>query len=415
MTGSGTTAATTLWDAVIGQPALVATLSHAAADAARLLQGEPGPAMTHAWLLTGPPGSGRSTAARVFAAALQCSTTGCGSCSSCARVLGGSHADVEQFSTEGLQIRKEYVLELIRHAAMTPIEGRWNVIIIEDADRLNDVAGNALLKSFEEPSPRTVWILCAPTPEDVLPTIVSRARNLRLRTPSTREVTEALVRREAIDPALAAFAARAAQGHIGRARALARDEQVRLRRSEVLSIPGRLRDLSSCFVEAQNLLEAASADAAAITDALDATELAALARAYGEGATGAMAARVKRTASAATKELEGRQKSRRTRTVRDQIDRALLDLTGLYRDVLVVQTDAPVDLINDEMLPSIERAAAHSQVPATMARLGGARPGPAGDRGRGRPAAGAGGAHGQAGQGSVGVRPRTWGMAHLLG
>ena len=206
-------------------------------------------------------------------------------------------------------------------------------------------------------------------PEDVLPTIVSRTRQVRLRTPTTREVTEALVRREGVDPALASFAARAAQGHIGRARALAEDEQVRLRRSEVLAIPSTLRDLTSCFIAAQNLLDAASADAASITDALDAAELAQLNRAYGEGATGAMAARVKRTASAATKDLETRQKSRRTRTVRDQIDRALLDLTGLYRDVLVLQTQADVELINDEMGPTLERMAVHSDVPATMARL----------------------------------------------
>jgi DNA polymerase-3 subunit delta' len=358
-----------LWDEVIGQPDLVETLSHAAADAARIRRGEPGPSMTHAWLLTGPPGSGRSTAARVFAAALQCADGGCGRCQACRDVLARGHADVDQFSPEKLQITAEESLELIRRAAMTPIMGRWNVLIVEDADRLNDVSGNALLKSLEEPSPRTVWILCAPTPEDVLPTIVSRTRQVRLRTPSTREVTEALTGREGVDPAMAAFAARAAQGHIGRARALARDEQVRLRRSEVLAIPGTLRDVPSCFIAAQNLLDAAAADAAAITDALDATELAALARAYGEGATGAMAARVKRTASAATKDLEARQKSRRTRTVRDQIDRALLDLTGMYRDVLVLQTGADVGLINDEMRPVLERMAVHSSVPATMARL----------------------------------------------
>lgn len=358
-----------LWSEVIGQPELVATLSTAAADAARIRRGEPGPAMTHAWLVTGPPGSGRSTAARVFAAALQCPDGGCGSCQLCQEALSGSHADVEQFTPERLQITAEESLELIRRAAMTPILGRWNVLIVEDADRLNDVSGNALLKSLEEPSPRTVWILCAPTPEDVLPTIVSRARHLRLRTPSTREVAEALIRRDRIDAPLAAFAARAAQGHIGRARALARDERVRQRRNEVLTIPGSLRDLPACFIAAANLLETATADAAAITDELDAAELGALMRAYGEGATGAMAARVKRTAGAATKELETRQKSRRTRTVRDQVDRALLDLTGLFRDVLVLQTGAEVELINDELRPTLGRMAAHGEIPATMARL----------------------------------------------
>ena len=360
---------TPVWEALIGQPELVATLTMAAADAAAIRRGQPGPSMTHAWLLTGPPGSGRSTAARVFAAALQCPQAGCGTCEACRHVLEGGHPDVDQFSPEKLQITAEEALDLIRRSSMTPIMGRWNVLVVEDADRLNDVSGNALLKSLEEPSPRTVWVLCAPTVEDVLPTIASRTRQVRLRTPTTREVTEALVRREGVDEALAAFAARAAQGHIGRARALARDEQVRLRRTEVLSIPASLRELSSCFVAAQNLIESATADAAAITDALDATELAALMRAYGDSATGAMAARVKRTASAATKDLEARQKSRRTRTVRDQIDRALLDLTGFYRDVLVLQTSAGVDLINDELRPILQRLAVHGSVRATMARL----------------------------------------------
>ena len=368
-TAAGTPGTTALWEAVVGQPDLVTTLSHAAADAARIRRGESGPSMTHAWLLTGPPGSGRSTAARVFAAALQCPDGGCGHCAVCRDVLAGAHADVDQFTPEKLQITAEESLDLIHRASMTPIMGRWNVLIVEDSDRLNEVSGNALLKSLEEPSPRTVWILCAPTSEDVLPTIVSRTRQVRLHTPATHDVAEALVRREGIDPAVASFAARAAQGHIGRARALARDEQVRLRRAEVLAIPATLRSVPACFVAAQNLLDAASADAAAITDALDATELAALSRAYGEGATGAMAARVKRTASAATKDLEARQKSRRTRTVRDQIDRALLDLTGLCRDVLVIQTGADVDLINDEMRPIVERMAVHSDVRATMARL----------------------------------------------
>ena len=186
MTGPAAPAAVSaLWDEVIGQPVLVATLAHAAADAARIRRGEPGPSMTHAWLLTGPPGSGRSTAARVFAAALQCPEGGCGTCETCRQVLGRGHADVDQFTPEKLQITAEESLELIRRASMTPIMGRWNVLIIEDADRLNDVSGNALLKSLEEPSPRTVWILCAPTPEDVLPTIVSRTRQVRLRTPTT--------------------------------------------------------------------------------------------------------------------------------------------------------------------------------------------------------------------------------------
>lgn len=373
MNGVGPTATgvgvTSIWDAVVGQPHLVESLSHAAAHAALIVRGEPGPAMTHAWLLTGPPGSGRSTAARAFAAALQCANGGCGRCRDCRTVVEGTHDDVEQLSPEKLQITAEEALGLIRRASLTPVRGRWNVLIVEDSDRLNDISGNALLKSLEEPSARTVWILCAPTSEDVLPTIASRTRHIRLRTPSNHEVADSLVRNEGIDPAIAAFAARAAQGHIGRARALARDEAVRLRRGEVLAIPGSLRDVPSCFIAAQNLLEAAAADAAAITDALDEAEVAKLKRACGEGASGAMAARVRRMAEAATKDLQARQKSRRTRAVRDQVDRALLDLTSFYRDVLVLQTGADVGLINDELRPALQRVAAHSQAEGTMARL----------------------------------------------
>ena len=319
-------------------------------------------------------------------------------------MLAGAHADVDQFTPEKLQITAEESLDLIHRAAMTPIMGRWNVLIVEDSDRLNEVSGNALLKSLEEPSPRTVWILCAPTSEDVLPTIVSRTRQVRLHTPATHDVAQALVRREGIDPAVASFAARAAQGHIGRARALARDEQVRLRRAEVLAIPGTLRSVPACFVAAQNLLDAASADAAAITDALDATELAALSRAYGEGATGAMAARVKRTASAATKDLEARQKSRRTRTVRDQIDRALLDLTGLYRDVLVLQTRA--DGGADQRRDAADRRA--DGRPQRRPRHDGPARSPGSRPARSRrvrgPVVGTGGAHGAAGARFVSLR-----------
>jgi DNA polymerase-3 subunit delta' len=369
MTVSAPAEVPAVWAEVVGQPELVASMAHVAADAARIRRGEVGPSMTHAWLMTGPPGSGRSTAARVFAAALQCPQEGCGHCDSCRRALAREHPDIEQFTPETLQVRTQESAALIHRAALSPILGRWNVLIIEDADRLNDISGNALLKSLEEPGPHTVWILCAPTPEDVLPTILSRARHVRLVTPTTRQVADALMARDGVSPALAAFAARAAQGHIGRARALALDEQVRLRRAEVLAVPGMLRDLGSCFIAAQNLLEAATSDARAITDPLDAAELERALQAFGEGATGTVAARVKRMAAAAAKELEGRQKSRRTRTVRDQIDRALLDLTSLYRDVLVVQTGADVELVNDELRPNLVAMAAHSSVAATMYRL----------------------------------------------
>jgi DNA polymerase-3 subunit delta' len=326
--------------------------------------------MTHAWLVTGPPGSGRSVLARAFAAALQCrqQPPGCGQCTACRTALAGSHPDVELVSTEALALKVDRVRELVRRAALRPAEGRWQVIVVEDADRLTEEAADALLLSVEEPPPRTVWVLCAPASADIPPTIRSRCRVVALRTPPVADVAAFLVS-EGVDPAMAAFAARAAQGHIGRARALATDEQARLRRQEVLRIPGRLRDLPSCLAAAADLLDAASDDAKAITDPMDVREEGELLRAYGEGADGVTSARIKRLASSALKELQRTQKSRRTRAVRDQLDRALVDLIAYYRDVLVLQTGSPVSLVNEELRPALESEAATSDVVRTGRRL----------------------------------------------
>ncbi len=204
-----------VWDDVVGQSQTVRTLSHAAAEPA---------AMTHAWLLTGPPGSGRSTAARAFAAALQCPQHGCGVCRECRTALDGTHADVTVVATEGLSIKVEDTRALVQEAGLRPSVGRWRVIVIEDADRLTERAADALLKALEEPTPRTVWVLCAPSLEDVIITIRSRSRHVRLRTPPVSAVAELLTRRDGIPETMAGYAARAAQSHVGMARRLARDE-----------------------------------------------------------------------------------------------------------------------------------------------------------------------------------------------
>ncbi|MGV1004411.1 MAG: DNA polymerase III subunit delta' [Candidatus Nanopelagicales bacterium] len=353
---------------LVGQEAVAAQLERAARDAT-CRRGEAGSSMTHAWLLTGPPGSGRSTAALAFAAALQCPELGCGQCPVCQQIAAGGHPDVQQFIPEATQIRVAEVQELLHRAALAPVHGRWNVLIIEDADRLNDIAANALLKALEEPSPHTVWLLCAPAVDDVLPTISSRTRSVRLRTPGTSEVTHGLVHRYDVDPAMASFAARVSQGHIGRAKALASDEATRARRHEVLAVPGTLRGIGGCFTAAANLLAAATADAAAICDVLDAQQASAIARAIGEPGAGPGGARVKRAAAAAQKEFLGRAKARRTRMVRDQLDRALLDLLSLYRDVLAVQVGADVELINEELRPTVSSLAQHGQVQATYRRI----------------------------------------------
>ncbi|MEI7779208.1 MAG: DNA polymerase III subunit delta' [Actinomycetes bacterium] len=357
------------WDLLIGQSGVVAELDRAASAAHTDPGGRHSGAMTHAWLVTGPPGSGRSNAAIAFAMALMCPEGGCGECVDCRSVARRSHVDVEIIRPEGLSYRTGETRELVRRASIAPARGGWHVMIIEDADRLTESANNVLLKAIEEPPPHTVWVLCAPSTEDVLPTIRSRCRVVRLRTPDAAAVTAALIERDEVDPAMAAFAARAAQGHIGRARALATDEGARIRRQEILRIPTQSEDLASCFAAAANVLEAATEDAKSQTDPQDEKERSNLLRAYGEGGEGKGISRTPRGAKGAVKELEDRQTSRRTRTVRDSLDRALIDLLSFYRDVLVMQTGAEVGLVNDEMRTQLVQVASRSTPESTRRRI----------------------------------------------
>lgn len=343
-------ATVTVWDELVGQGDVVTSLRQSVTGADRALRGEHAAAMTHAWLFTGPPGSGRSTAARAFAAALQCADGGCGGCLACRTALAGSHADVTRVVTDQSVIKVDEVRELVRRSALAPAGSRWQIVIIEDADRLTDPAADALLKSIEEPPPRTVWLLCAPTVEDVVPTIRSRCRTLVLRTPSAAAVADHLVRRDGVPESLAAFAARASQGHIGRARALALDESTRNRRREVLRIPSQLSDLGSCMTCAANLIDAANEEAQPRISALDAKELADLELSYGAGTRG-----VKSTGySAAQKELGRSQKQRAKRMVRDALDRSLLDLASFYRDVVAVQLGTGARLVNAELRQEVD-------------------------------------------------------------
>lgn len=355
-----------VFDVVVGQ-LVVPTMQQAATEAAGILAGrESSGAMTHAWLVTGPPGSGRSVVAQAFGAALQCTADGeepgCGQCQGCRTAMAGTHPDVHLVVTEVLNISVAEVRDLVRQAALRPADGRWQVIVISDADRLTDEAADALLLSLEEPPPRTVWMLCAPAAEDISPTIRSRCRTVALRTPPADAVADFLVR-EGVDPAMAAFAARASQGHIGRARALASDEAARHNRDEVLRLPTRLGDVASALAAAAALLEAAQADASAHCDELDAREAHDLVAVIGTGRSKA------RGSAGMSKDLEKRQKSRRTRVTRDFLDRALVDVLGFYRDVLRVQAGADDDLVNDEMRPSIERLAKAGTATTTARRM----------------------------------------------
>jgi DNA polymerase III subunit delta' len=327
---------------LVGQDEPVETLLRAAAAAAAIVDGSPdgGGAMTHAWIFTGPPGSGRSVAARAFAAALECETgTGCGTCHGCHTTLTGTHADVRLLVPEGLSIGVGEMRALVLRAASAPAGGRWQVLVVSDADRLTEQAGNALLKAIEEPPPRTVFLLCTPSthPDDISVTIRSRCRVVPLRQPSAAAVASVLRSRDAVAQDVAEWAAAAAQGHVGRARRLAGDPDARARRDAVLAVPRRLTGIGACFEAANALIEAAEAEAVATVAEVDANERAALETALGAGGTGRGTAGAIRGAAGQLKELERRQKSRTTRAQRDALDRALVDLAGFYRDVLAVQ------------------------------------------------------------------------------
>jgi DNA polymerase-3 subunit delta' len=325
--------------------------------------------MTHAWLITGPPGSGRSTLALAFAASLVCPNGGCGECIECRNVAAGMHPDVEHIVPEGIIYKVEDTRNLIERAALLPTRSPWHVIVIEDVDRFRVESASTLLKSLEEPPPATVWLLCAPTVDDVFPTIRSRCRHVALTSPTFVAISQQLTNRFGIDPAMAAWATRAAQGHIGRARALATDENVRLRRKQVLDIPTNLRVVSSCFDQANKIVANANADADAIVTPLDQGDDQDIRTAFGEGAEGKGLKSVERQMKSALKALDDRMKGRRKRVLTDQYDRVLLDLTGYYRDVLVVQSGADVELVNEELRESIERVASIDDESATLRRI----------------------------------------------
>jgi DNA polymerase-3 subunit delta' len=359
---------TTVFDDLVGQEHITQILqgavaaSRAAANSSEATSQE----MTHAWVFTGPPGSGRSSAAVAFAAALVCPQGGCGTCNECRSAANGAHPDVEIIRTEGLSIKVEDVRELLTRVSWAPSMGGWRVVVMEDADRLTESAANALLKAIEEPGARTVWLLCAPTLHDVLPTIRSRCRHLQLRTPSTHAVADVLQNRDGISAQMADFAARVSQGHIGRAKYLATNETVRSNRKIIMQLPLQLGSLAAAFQAAQTLVDLATREANTSSDERDEREIEKLQEAYGKGATGRGMATggVK-----AVKELEKEQKSRSTRMVRDSIDGTLLDIATFYRDVMMVQSGNTESMINTDMREQIESYAASHPSHSTILKI----------------------------------------------
>lgn len=381
-----------VWAEVAGQTRAISQLSQAAVAARNLIANQHRPAdpltspgntapaartdagtnlaaMTHSWLVVGPPGSGRSTAAKAFAAALECEdpdNPGCGVCAACRDVRQGTHADVSVMTTEMVEIKFDDVKALVQHAYRRPVRGEWNIIIIEDYDRMSEYSSNLLLKSIEEPPERTVWVLCAPSAADVLSTIRSRTRLVQLTLPSPAAVAELLVRQDAsISPELATEVAAAAESHVGRARALAYDPQLREERLGMLGMIAQMSSTVEAMWTAAALVKLVEKQSEALRGANDREERAKVLEAFGLAAD-TPDARLPRDVKSALRgaklsETDARRRARRASF--DTWDRVLGDISGFYRDVMLAQAGSTQPRIN-------QSRPASELVDAYVARVG---------------------------------------------
>ena len=334
-----------VWDELLGQPEAIEQLS-------RVVTGKDD-GFQHSWLFTGPAGSGRSTIAKAFAASLQCEKNGCGSCQQCSLVLAGAHPDVRVLATDKVIISIDEVRELVQFAAMASSVGDYRVVVIEDADRMSERTSNVLLKALEEPQDKTIWMLCAPSAADLLPTIRSRTRNVSLRLPSNQEVAQLLVQRDGVTEELAIQSARQAQQHVGMARRLAVSQDARARRQETMRELASITNLSGAMAAAEHLLSVAKRDAEAVSLERDKQEKEKLLAAYGLGPQDKVPPGIR----SHFKELEDNQKRRNTRALRDGIDRVFTDAESFIRDVLSIQLGTYSDLINQDLLEVLNQRA----------------------------------------------------------
>jgi DNA polymerase-3 subunit delta' len=277
--------------------------------------------------------------------------------------MAGTHADVRRIIPEGLSIGVDEMRNIVQIASRRPGTGRWQIVVIEDADRLTEGAANALLKVVEEPPPSTVFLLCAPSvdPEDIAITLRSRCRHVALVTPPVDAIARVLIEADGLSEDEASWAASVSGGHVGRARRLATDEQARERRLLALGLARDAATPSRAYAAAEELVATAETEARSLTEDRNEAETEELRTALGAGGTGKGTAGTLRGATGAIKDLERRQKSRQTRASRDALDRALIDLATYFRDALLVSSGAgEVQANHPDMADKVAAMAAHA-------------------------------------------------------